>query len=144
MKQLFFILFCMYLPKFLFAQSDAYLDINNLNIGFNSNNSMFVDYIHWQANYEFPKGSGKHSNFLNSFLISALDTNNELHTSAQLFNLFDFFSGPLDSNDYIDPSISSSWNYVWKVNLSTIDSFTKLTTSIRKSKKCKQSFVPLR
>jgi hypothetical protein len=127
MKQLFFILFCMYLPKFLFAQSDAYLDINNLNIGFNSNNSMFVDYIHWQANYEFPKGSGKHSNFLNSFLISALDTNNELHTSAQLFNLFDFFSGPLDSNDYIDPSISSSWNYVWKVNLSTIDSFTKLT-----------------
>jgi Secretion system C-terminal sorting domain len=129
MKQLFILLFFLPFCNFTFAQSDAYLDINNLKIGFNANNTMFVDYKNWRANYEFPKGSGKHSNFLNSFCITGLDSNNKLHSSASLFSsIQDFLPGPLDANDSIESSVSNGWKYVWKVDLKTIELFNNLTT----------------
>jgi Secretion system C-terminal sorting domain len=80
------------------------------------------------SSYEFPKNSGKHSNFRNSIWIAGKDTNNVLHVSAQAYrqNGNDFWSGPLDTNGSLDSITSESWDKIWKVNRSTIDSFKQM------------------
>ncbi|MBK7691105.1 MAG: hypothetical protein IPJ31_08305 [Bacteroidetes bacterium] len=76
--------------------------------------------------YEFPKGSGKHSNFAAALWIAGVNTaTSQLHVSAQTYRQTgnDYWPGPLDNNGNIDTATSNKWDKIWKVNRTTIDSF---------------------
>ncbi|MEZ5047302.1 MAG: T9SS type A sorting domain-containing protein [Chitinophagaceae bacterium] len=110
-----------------------YLDINNVRAGILSQGDMFHDPITLASSYEFPKGTGKHSNFALGLWVTGMDTNNSvLHVSAQTYRQkgSDYWTGPLDENNAytISAVTSNNWDKIWKVNLSTIDSFKALTT----------------
>ncbi len=102
-----------------------YLDINNVKAGFLNTGDMFWNPDSSAARYEFPKGSGKHSNFTGSLWVSGIHgANNTLHVSAQTYrqNGNDYWSGPLE-NGITDSTTASKWDKIWKINKASIDSF---------------------
>lgn len=107
-----------------------YLDINNVKATILTHGDMFWNPTTGTAGYEFPKGSGKHSNFANSIWIAGYDSASNLHVSAQTYRQSgnDYWPGPLDSTGSLSSSISNDWDKIWKVNKTTIDSFLSLPT----------------
>jgi Secretion system C-terminal sorting domain len=113
-----------------FAQvTIEYLDINNVKAGFLNRGDFFWNPNTSFSSYEFPKGSGLHSNFRNSIWIAGKDTNDVLHVSAQTYRQSgnDYWSGPLDNNANLDSLTSVQWDKIWKINRTTIDSFKLIT-----------------
>lgn len=112
-----------------FAQGQTtieYLDINNVKAAFLNRGDMFWKPDSGVAGYEFPKGSGKNSNYAGALWVSGINqATNNLHVSAQTYrqNGNDYWAGPLDNNGMIDSLTSEKWDKIWKVNKSTIDSF---------------------
>ncbi len=103
-----------------------YLDINNVKAGILNRGDMFWNPNTSNGSYEFPKGSGKNSNFAGNLWVSGINkTTNQLHISAQTYrqNGSDYWSGPLDSLGTIDPLTSEKWDKIWKVDKATIDLF---------------------
>ncbi len=113
------------LTKNLSAQkATAQLDINNVNAKIKNCADLFYDGSY--TNYEFPKGSGKHTQFAASLWIGAKDnTNNQYLFAAQTTRQsgMDFYPGPLDVNGACDTVTSKKWDRLWKVNKTTIDNF---------------------
>ena len=105
-----------------------YLDINNVRAGYLLHGDMFWNPNTATPSYEFPKGSGKHSNFGASIWIGGIDqSTNGLKVATQTYRQtgHDYWPGPLD--EFNSASISVNWAQIWKVNKSTIDSFRQLS-----------------
>ena len=105
------------------------LDINNVKATILTRGDMFWNPDSAKAAYEFPKGSGLHSNFATSLWVSGYDASNGvLHVAAQTYRQTgnDYWPGPLDSSGNSTLSTATDWDKIWKVNRSTIDSFLLL------------------
>jgi hypothetical protein len=104
-----------------FAQY-ANLDINNVSARVNAGGDLFWD-LSTNPGFEVPKGSGKHTLFTGNLWIGGVDAGGQLHMAAQTYRQTgtDFFQGPI-STAY-SSAYDNQWNYVWKINKSTIDSF---------------------
>ena len=126
-----FLLILFFLPFVIKAQTSIeYLDINNVKAGINTGGNMFFNKQSGTANYEFPKGSGKHSTFTTALWVAGFDSSNALHVAAQTYRQggSDYWSGPLENDvDSISPMASDLWDKIWKVNATTIDSFKQIT-----------------
>lgn len=107
----------------LFAQTPGFafkeLDINNVRAGILNGGDMFWNLIN--PKFEVPKNSGKHTIFTGALWIGGLDPSNNLHIAAQTYRQTgnDFWPGPIDLNG--NPSVSSQWDSIWKVNKSVVD-----------------------
>jgi hypothetical protein len=112
------------------AQTIEYLDINNVKATILNRGDMFWHPTTTLQGYEFPKNNGKHANFTSAIWMGGMDTNNVLHLAAQTYRQTgnDYWTGPLENDtDSITIAQSSLWDKIWKVNLSTIDSFKNIT-----------------
>ena len=93
------------------------LALNNVSALFSSYNSLFWDF-QASSGYEVPKGSGKKSLFASALWFGGLDSNNSLHLAAGRYrNGDDFFQGSVNNCS------TDSFNYIWKINKSDIDTF---------------------
>ncbi|HYV93529.1 MAG TPA: T9SS type A sorting domain-containing protein [Chitinophagales bacterium] len=127
----FFLILCFSTVKILHAQNcdppAAYdsLDINNVNARINNGGDMWCDLIH-SPKYFVPQTANASSIGTGALWIGGLDAQGNLHVAAQTFrqNGNDFFPGPLDSGGNVTQQTCSDFDRIWKVNMSTIDSFT--------------------
>ncbi len=101
------------------------LDINNINAGIRSDGHLFNNYNEiidygaddFASHFEYPKGSGHHTIFMQSFWLGGLDASNQLHLAAQQFkqNGYDFQFGPV-ADDYSGIDYFSLYSRVWKLS----------------------------
>lgn len=101
------------------------LDVNNIKARINADGSLFRDHSNSVPHFEAPKNSGKHTIMESNLWIGGYDQGGNLKLAAQTYKQqgADFWPGPLDTiNMTIDSTTSASWNKVWKINKSTIDS----------------------
>lgn len=103
----------------------ALLDINQIRTNVQPLNSLFWDQTQF-ADYEVPKGSGKHSLFLGSlWFIGKNSTTQSLHGFADRYraNGPDTWSGPLkiDGSAATNMSTVLDFGRVWKLNRVDID-----------------------
>ena len=109
-----------------------YLDINKVKARYMVHGDMFWNPDSNTAAYEFPKGSGIHSNFASGLWIGGVErSTNTLKVAVQRYrtNGNDYWPGPLDefNGALIDSATAAHWAQIWKVNRSTIDSFKAIT-----------------
>ncbi len=78
------------------ATGSTYLDINNVRALIHTGGDMWWDLI-GAAEYEVPKGSGKHSLFAGAIWLGGIDQNSQLRLAAQRFRQVgvDYWPGPL-------------------------------------------------
>ncbi|MGD0711878.1 MAG: PKD domain-containing protein [Bacteroidales bacterium] len=97
------------------------LDINNINARFNSEGSMFWDFV--DAKYEVPKGSGKSTIYSGTLWIGGYDSKHQLHLAAKGEDRKgnDFYSGPVMKTEKYSAVQDSLWNQVWKVTKKEIE-----------------------
>ena len=105
------------------AQSYNTLDVNNVSAGFNADGYLFWNFI--SAQFEVPKGSGKHTIFAGAPWIGGIDNGGLLHLAAGTYRQTgsDFFPGPIRDSALNSITEYNHWNNVWKINKTTIDSF---------------------
>lgn len=106
------------------------IDINNVRARINLVD-MWWD-LNSSAKYEVPKNGGVHALFAGALWIGGLDDQGAIHVAAQTYrqNGNDFYPGPLDNNCEITNQTCSDFDYIWKINKSTIDSFKNLFTTV--------------
>ncbi|HPI53194.1 MAG TPA: hypothetical protein PLU10_00810, partial [Chitinophagaceae bacterium] len=126
------VVFC-FLQEYGFSQftGKATLDINQVKATLLTCGDMFWNPDSLTAGYEFPKGSGIHSNFASAIWVSGYEASNGmLHVAAQTYRQTgnDYWPGPLDSSGNSVLQTATDWDKIWKVNRSTIDSFLTLTS----------------
>jgi len=107
------------------ATAFDYLDINNVKARINNGGDMWWDLI-GTAKYVVPKTGNVSSLFAGALWIGGLDAQGNLHVAAQTYrqNGNDFFPGPLDVSGNVNLQTCNNFDQIWKVNKSTIDSFT--------------------
>ncbi len=110
------------------AQVSANLDTNNIRAAINANGDLFTGPANHSPAFEAPKGSFIHTMFTSTMWVAGLDVGGQLHISCQTYRQAgnDFWPGPLDTlNGSCSPVVfnSPTWNRVWKINKTTIDSF---------------------
>lgn len=71
----------------------------------------------FNASYEIPKGSGKHSMFMGSIWMSGLDNGGNLYTAGQTYRErgIDFWPGALDNQGLIDSITCKYWDRLFSV-----------------------------
>ncbi len=135
MRHIQLFLFSFFFFSFIGLQAQTkieYLDINNVKAGYLLHGNMFWNPDSSKAAYEFPKGSGVHSNFASGLWIGGIDqSTNGLKVACQTYGTSgnDFWPGPLNEFNAasIDSATSANWSQIWKMNKSTIDSFLNIT-----------------
>lgn len=95
-----------------------FIDINNVKARLNPAGDLFWNYSN--AQFEVPKGSGKHTMFAANLWIGGIDIGGQLRVAGQTYRQSgnDFYYGPFPGS-----SQSAQWNRVWKINKSMVDSF---------------------
>jgi hypothetical protein len=113
------------------AQSSIDLDINNVRAKMMTGGDMWWDRGTSTAAYEVPKGSKKSSLFAGSCWIGGYDAQGQLKVAAQLYRSDgnDYWPGPLDAANNVDPTTCSDWDRFWKVNRSDVNRFRELVAS---------------
>ena len=113
------------------AGSAIDLDINNVRARLMTGGDMWWNIGLQVAAYEIPKGSGKSSQFAASCWIGGFDKQGQLKVAAQTYRQDgnDYWPGALDGNAKITGSVCNLWDYQWKVDKSTINSFIQLSKS---------------
>jgi len=103
-----------------------YLDINNVKARINNGGDMWWD-LDSTAEYLVPKSGNVSSAYAAGFWIGGVDQQGTLHMAAQTYRQAgnDFFPGPLDESGNVSNQTCSDFDRIWKVNKSTIDSFTQ-------------------
>ena len=102
-----------------------FLDINAVKAGIANRGDMHWDLgFDGQASYEFPKGSGKHSDFTNGLWVGGLDASNQLYQSTQTYRQSgsEFWPGPLDTTTgtaAVDKV--NKYDKIWKVSYTDIN-----------------------
>jgi hypothetical protein len=102
------------------------LDINNVRATILTHGDLFWDRVNQTAGYEFPKGSGLHSNFLTALWVAGYDQNtSNLHVASQTYRQGgnDYWPGPIDNGSQIDSITSTKWDKIWKIDKADIDQF---------------------
>ena len=124
MKKLILILFC--LPMIGLGQGQSpgtaqeTFDINGINTELGPGGFM------WDLSdqkYEVPKGGGKHSIFAHEYWMGGVDDGGQLRVAAMTYRQGgnDLWSGPVSDTLQFQSS-SPSWDRVWKINKTQIDS----------------------
>ncbi len=105
------------------ASSQVDLDINNVRARILGGGDMWWDLI-GNAQYEVPKGSGKHAMFAAAIWIGGFDPSGNLRLAAQTYRQSgnDFWPGPL-LNGTVDNQTCREWDKHFKVLRSEIDAF---------------------
>lgn len=122
MKKVFTLL--IFYPLFLFSQNSNFLDINQVKTMMSPDGFMHWDPSTQNAQYEVPKGLGRHSVYVSGVWLGGLDSVNNLYMSAQEYYGYDFWPGPLDStNGTIDAATSLKYNKIWNIRRYKIEEF---------------------
>jgi hypothetical protein len=113
------------------AQSTIDLDINNVRARLMTGGDMWWDRGTGTASYEVPKGSKKSSLFAGSCWIGGYDAQGQLKVAAQLYRADgnDYWPGPLDAANNVEPTTCNDWDRFWKVNRSDVNKFRELVAS---------------
>jgi hypothetical protein len=119
--KLLFLGFCIGLLSALKAQ--VYFDfiaVNNVSITPVTSNGYLGFYGSGSGGFYVPKNNGTSAAFATALWMGGLDAGGQLHLAAQTYaqNGNDFTYGPYPSS-----SASFSWNKVWKIRKTMIDSF---------------------
>ncbi len=105
------------------------LDINNVRARLMTGGDMWWNIGLNTAAYEIPKGSGKSSQFAASCWIGGFDKQGQLKVAAQTYRQSgnDYWPGALDASAKITAGVCAQWDYIWKVDRSTINKFIELS-----------------
>jgi len=117
---LFLLLFCSTIVN---AQG-AFIDANNVKAWINPSAALFHNPNTFGPGYEYPINSNKHTMFISSPWIAAIDSSGWLLVAAEQYGFGnqDFQSGPvMDSIHY--PLEVPNWEKVWKVRRADIEAF---------------------
>jgi hypothetical protein len=101
------------------------LDLNNVRTLVHSGGDMWWDLIS-VAQYEVPKGSGKHSLYAGSLWMGGVDVNNQLKVAAVRFRQvgYDFWPGPLNTaSAEITPAVCSEYDRFFPITRTEVDQF---------------------
>jgi hypothetical protein len=107
------------------SQSQIDLDIGNVRARILRAGDMWWDFVN-DAQYEVPKGSGKHSLFAGALWMGGIDAGNNLHVAAQTYRQAgdDFWPGPLDTTTAdISAATCSQHDKFWKINRQDVVDF---------------------
>ncbi len=98
------------------------LNINNVSAPFYAIGNKFWDHL-GTAMYEIPKGSGKKTIFTSRPWIGGLDSNNDLHITAEQFTSYgnDLFYGPVCDTNMLVMYSDTTFNRVWKITKDEIN-----------------------
>ncbi|HBS86475.1 MAG: hypothetical protein A2W91_19860 [Bacteroidetes bacterium GWF2_38_335] len=105
--------------------SSAFLEINNVRALIHSGGDMWWD-LSGNAQYEVPKGSGKHSLFAGSLWFGGIDESGNLHLAAQRYRSegVDYWPGPLTTLDAeVSPDVCSSYDYLFVTFREEVETF---------------------
>ena len=95
------------------AQTQMQLDKNNINASLSNHGTFFNNLMNVSSGYEIPKGSGNHTLYSMSFLMSGFETDSSLHVACSNYTNYDLFPGPISNNynssDYLLKYTSSMW-----------------------------------
>lgn len=116
----FIIILCSVFANAQINYASSNLDINNVSARFNAGGNHFWD-GYSQNHFQVPSGGLASSIFTQTLWIMGADVNGQLKLAADKYstNGKDFWPGPV-SNVY-DNAYDSTWNKVWKINLSQIN-----------------------
>lgn len=107
------------------------LDLNNVRTLVHSGGDMWWD-LQGLAQYEVPKGSGKHALFAGSLWMGGVDVNNQLKVAAVRFRQvgYDFWPGPLNlATAEIDPATCSEYDKFFPITRTEVDQFVAYSIS---------------
>jgi hypothetical protein len=116
------------LENALMHHNHNFININNICTRLNAGGRLgWSVQTNPQLFFETPTGSGKHTLFTQTLWIAG--TNSEkrkstsLHLAAEHFNLtgYDYWPGPMASDQEIYFAIQHDWNRVWKLNRSSVE-----------------------
>ena len=125
MKKLLLILLCLPIIGFGQGQSPSMaqetFDINGVNTELGPRGFM------WDlsdAKHEVPKGGGKHSIFAHEYWMGGVDDGGQLRVAAMTYRQGgnDLWSGPVSDTAFQLQGSLPSWDRVWKINKTQIDS----------------------
>ncbi len=110
----------------------VYLDINNVRAAIMNGGDMWWDLV-GNAQYEIPKGSGKHSLFAGALWFGGLDQGGNLHVAAMTYRqpggMTDFWPGPLDTVTVsTDADVCAAYDKIWKIDAGEIEEFLNTGT----------------
>ncbi|MFN8713481.1 MAG: T9SS type A sorting domain-containing protein [Bacteroidota bacterium] len=115
-------------PQEIFSGLDfsnnRYLNLNDVNTSFMSRGDFGWNLSN--AQFEVPKGSGKHSLFSSGLWIGGLDAGGQLHQAGMTYRQrgIDCFPGPLDTTTAgTDSLVAYQYDYIWKINRTDIEAF---------------------
>lgn len=102
------------------------LNIGDVNAIMFSDGTSFRNPYKGLNHYVVPKTGKASSIFAAAMWLGGLDAGKKLHTAAMTYNQqgYDFWPGPIMDSIKYSPHQDTVWNHVWKVNKSTVDSFT--------------------
>ncbi len=100
-----------------------YFDGNNVEALISPVANHFWDYN--SSQYFIPKDSNTTSLFTSTIWIGGLDDNGDLHLSAERFRQtgYDYTPGPVSDPSAYNPPTNGSWDNVWKIDRSDLDSW---------------------
>ncbi len=107
-------------------RNNKFNDINEVRALVTNRGDMHWDQTLEVARCEFPKGTGKQSNFSQALWLGGIDNAGNLHTAAQTYRQIgcDFWPGPLDTvTASIDTLQSIRYDKIWKINRFDIEEF---------------------
>lgn len=107
------------------------LDLNNVRTLIHSGGDMWWD-LQGVAQYEVPKGSGKHALYAGSLWMGGVDVNNQLKVAAVRFRQvgYDFWPGPLNTTTAeIDPATCSEYDRFFPITRAEVDQWVAYTLS---------------
>ena len=102
----------------------SYLDGNNTSAIVSSGGTYFNNSSTSSPGYEYPKGSGNHLIYANSFWYGGKDVNGDIKLSGQMYEWGkDLFPGPLsdDGAGEISPSTATLYDQIYSVSRAEIE-----------------------
>lgn len=113
------------------GSSVSILDVNNAEAILSVNGGMWTDQLTFNAGYEVPAGSGRHTFYSGGLWIGGTDINNQLKLAAYTYgNGNDYWPGPLEDGTATTTSGDCvNYDRHWKVTQPEIDNFIATGTS---------------
>jgi hypothetical protein len=126
-------------PAFAIGKGHVYIDIlnrhaydsltiNDVNAGVSSSNVLFssfkndgVHLFHYRPHFEVPKGSGKHTIFLNTIWLGGVTAGGNLHLAGQRYRQIgqDIQGGPMAN--LRDSAFLVDWDRTWKLTRQEVE-----------------------
>lgn len=99
------------------------LVINNISADFTAGGMLAWDSYHDSPHFEAPKGSGKHTLFVNTLWIGAKSEDTVMHYSGPIYRSRgrDYWPGPVSASPEVYQAEQEKWNRIWKLSKAEID-----------------------